>query len=142
MILDNRDHIYAGGGNFTSPKVLGDLWASLDGGDTWRRTGLTDVIVNKIAVDPTNRDIFYAGCGYSGRTSTNHFTKARMLVTTWNPADNGLPAQTNSIKRSIWAESENNVYAAGDDGHLISCILTACNVDELLSGGTNKSPGT
>ena len=42
LIFDPADHnhIYAGGGNFSAPRVLGDLWESRDGGDTWRRTGL------------------------------------------------------------------------------------------------------
>ena len=54
IVIDPHDrmHLLAAGGNFYSPYILGDLWESEDGGDTWVRTGLTDIVVNAVIVDP------------------------------------------------------------------------------------------
>lgn len=130
----DHNHIYAGGGNFTSPKVLGDLWESMDGGDTWQRTGLTDVIVNKVAVDPGNADSLYTGCGYSDNIDTPLY-KSTDAGATWTPAENGLPTKSILLKE-VWAESTTNVYAAGGNGSVLH--FDGSVVEEIRSGGTQQ----
>ncbi len=130
----DNNHIYAGGGNFTSPRVLGDLWESMDGGDTWRRTGLTDVIVNKVAVDPANTSRLYAGCGYSDNIDTPLY-KSTDAGATWTPTENGLPTK-HILLKEVWAESTTSVYAGG--GNLSVLNFDGSVVEEILSGGTQQ----
>jgi long-subunit fatty acid transport protein/photosystem II stability/assembly factor-like uncharacterized protein len=130
----DNNHIYAGGGNFTSPRVLGDLWESMDGGDTWQRTGLTDVIVNKVAVDPNNVNILYTGCGYSDNIDTPLY-KSMDAGATWTPTENGLPTK-HILLREVWAESTTSVYAGGDNLSVLH--FDGSVVEEILSGGTQQ----
>ncbi len=93
---DNR-HIFAGGGNFLSPKKLGLLWESIDGGNSWNPTSLRDndeeeegIIINALLINPNNPNIIYAGAGYSGGTN-NPLYKSIDGGTTWSPAFYGIP---------------------------------------------------
>ncbi|MCK4487986.1 MAG: hypothetical protein KAU38_14665, partial [Desulfobacterales bacterium] len=56
VAIDHSDHqhIFAAGGNFYAPKILGDLWETTDGGVSWTRTDLQNVIVNALLIDPKN----------------------------------------------------------------------------------------
>lgn len=114
LAIDPTDtgHIYAGGGVYLSPYVEGDLWESKDGGDTWQRTGLTDMIINKVLLDPRNPDIIYAGCGYSGDSPLSPIFKSIDAGATWSAAQKGLPNSAVAFA-GIWADSETNVFAAG-----------------------------
>jgi len=92
VVIDpsNGQHIFAGGGNFNAPRVVGDLWESRNGGDTWTRTGLQNVIVNALLVDPRDPDTVYAGCGYSFGTHDPVY-KSTDGGATWAPSHNGIP---------------------------------------------------
>jgi photosystem II stability/assembly factor-like uncharacterized protein/long-subunit fatty acid transport protein len=138
LAIDPADprHIYAGGGRFTSPRVLGDLWESRDGGDTWARTGLTDVIVNKVLVDPADTSRLFAGCGYSDNIDTPLY-KSTDAGATWTPAENGLPVKS-MLLRAVWAASETQVYAAGGNKDILH--VNGNVVAASLSGGTQQSP--
>ena len=94
VVIDPLDHqhIFAGGGNFFAPKVLGDLWESTDGGTNWTRTGLTNVIVNALLINPNDSNIMYAGCGYSGGTGSDPtLYKSTDGGVTWVSSYDGIP---------------------------------------------------
>ena len=86
----NPQHIFAGGGRFTAPCAVGDLWESTDGGANWTRTSLQNVIVNAILVDTQDPDIVYAGCGCGGGTTTPLY-KSIDNGATWTPSFDGIP---------------------------------------------------
>ncbi len=107
----NPNHLYAGGGNFWAPKIVGDLWESTDGGGIWSRTGLTDVIVNDLLIDPQDPDTLYAGCGYSGGTETPVF-KSTDGGATWLPASQGMPPSVDLIY-AIWGFDSGPLHIVG-----------------------------
>ena len=86
----NELHIFAGGGNFFAPKILGDLWESKDGGGIWTKTSLQGVIINALLIDPQNPDIMYAGAGYSGGTDIPLY-KSTDGGATWTQSFEGIP---------------------------------------------------
>jgi photosystem II stability/assembly factor-like uncharacterized protein len=120
VTIDPSDsqHIFAGGGNFYAPKVLGDLWESTDGGINWYRNplNLKDVIVNDVLVDPTNPDIMYAGCGYSGGTLVPLYKSTDGGVT-WTESFEGIPDIVISLP-GVWGSSGSDVFAVGG-GHIV-----------------------
>ncbi len=87
----NNLHIFAGGGNFYMPFVLGDLWESTDGGDNWSRTTLQNVIVNALLIHPQNSNIMYAGTGYSGYIKNKPLFKSTDKGATWRESYTGIP---------------------------------------------------
>jgi photosystem II stability/assembly factor-like uncharacterized protein len=114
----NSQHIFAGGGNYWAPKVDGDLWESEDGGMTWVRNSLSaqKVIVNDLLIDPSDPNIMYAGCGYSGGTE-NPVYKSTDGGATWNAAFSGIPGLARSLY-SIWGSSSTDVFAVGSFGRI------------------------
>ncbi|MBN1842461.1 MAG: hypothetical protein JW883_09315 [Deltaproteobacteria bacterium] len=113
VTIDPSDpqHIFAGGGRFYSPMVLGDLWESTDGGDTWDRTSLQNVIVNALLVDPKNPNIMYAGCGYSGGTEVPLY-KSTNSGATWSESYEGIPSFAIGL-RGVWGCAPTDVFAVG-----------------------------
>ncbi len=113
------EHIFAGGGNFFAPKVLGDLWESTDGGVTWDRNPLSlkGVIVNDMLVDPANPDIMYAGCGYSGGTRDPVYKSTDGGVT-WTASYGGIPGYKDHL-RGVWGSSGTDVFAVGSNGIIL-----------------------
>lgn len=85
----DSQHVLAGGGNFFAPKVLGDLWESTDGGQTWSRV-LSDVIINDLLINPDNPEIMYAGAGYSGGTEVPVYRSTDGGMT-WEASSDGMP---------------------------------------------------
>ena len=121
VAIDPSDpqHIFAGGGNFYTPKVLGDLWESTDGGDTWTRTGLQNVIVNALLMDPRNPNIMYAGCGYSGGMGNQEeapLYKSTDGEVTWTKSYEGIPGYPtpwNAVTDlEFHPENRNVIYAS------------------------------
>ena len=92
VVIDPADsqHIFAGGGNYFAPKIDGDLWISVDGGDNWSRTDLQNTIVNALLIDPQDSNIIYAGAGYSAGTDTPLY-KSTDGGTTWSASFSGIP---------------------------------------------------
>ena len=125
VTIDPSDsqHIFAGGGNFYAPKVLGDLWESADGGVTWDRNSLSfkDVIVNDMLVDPANPDIMYAGCGYSGGTLVPLYKSTDSGVT-WTESFEGIPDLVISLS-GVWGSSGSDVFAVGSNAFFPCVIL-------------------
>ena len=120
VIIDPHDrmHLFAAGGNFYSPYVLGDLWQSGDGGDTWQRTGLTDTVVNAVIVDPRDPNALYAGCGFS-QNYLDPVMKSTDGGATWASASSGMPPARRTFY-SIWAPSgEATPFAVGSWGYII-----------------------
>jgi photosystem II stability/assembly factor-like uncharacterized protein len=76
---------------------------STDGCQTWQPSGLSDLFVNTVVIDPNNPDILYAGTD-SGAYATYDGGA------TWNQINDGLPDTT--VVYSIAVDSESNVYAA------------------------------
>ena len=115
VAIDPSDpnHIFAGGGNFYTPRVLGSLWESKNGGSDWTRTGLRDVIVNDILIDPQDPDVMYAGCGYSGGTDVPVY-KSSDQGATWTPSHEGIPSRVKYLLRDVWASSSTDLIAVGD----------------------------
>lgn len=113
----NPKHLFAGGGNFYAPKVLGDLWESKDGGVTWTRTGLQDVIVNDILIDPENREIIYAGCGYSNGTDIPLY-KSIDGGTTWIESYDGVPGSI-IMMNDVWVSHDGYVFIANFYGIIL-----------------------
>jgi photosystem II stability/assembly factor-like uncharacterized protein len=96
----NRQRVFAGGGNFYSPKVLGDLWMSGDGGNSWSRSSLTNVIVNALLVNPNNDLILYAGCGYSEGAEVPVY-KSTDGGSSWSASFNGIPSMPGNIQSAV-----------------------------------------
>jgi photosystem II stability/assembly factor-like uncharacterized protein len=76
---------------------------STDGCQTWQPSGLSDVYVNAVAIDPNNSDIVYAGTDSGAYVSFNSGAS-------WNQVNDGLLGAT--VVYSIAVDKENNVYAA------------------------------
>ncbi len=121
VVIDpsNNQHIFAGGGSFTSPQVLGDLWESLDGGTTWSRTSLQNKIINAILINPDNPNIIYVGAGFSGGMTITQDDATLYKSTdggvTWTAATAGLPASPpwNSVTDLDFSrQSKDFVYAS------------------------------
>jgi long-subunit fatty acid transport protein/photosystem II stability/assembly factor-like uncharacterized protein len=92
VAIDPADsqHIFAGGGNYFAPKIVGDLWVSVDGGDNWSRTDLQNAIINALLINPQDSNIMYAGAGYSGGTDTPLYKSADGGAT-WSASFSGIP---------------------------------------------------
>ena len=119
VVIDPHDHLHllAAGGNFYSPQILGDLWQSPDGGDTWQRTGLTNNVVNTVLIDPADPMVMYAGCGYSHNSSIPLFKSSDGGVT-WAPQIDGLPNKRIFIA-GLWAASPQFTMGVGWYGTVI-----------------------
>ena len=117
---NDPDHIFAGGGNFFGTKVLGNLYESTTGGDagTWHLTGLTDVIVNALLIDPRDSNIMYAGCGWSGATDVPVYKSSDRGVT-WTPSFEGIPGNPLPA-RAMWGSSATDIFVVGDHSILNS----------------------
>jgi hypothetical protein len=115
----DHEHIFAGGGNFYAPKVLGDLWESTAGGaeGSWRRTSLHNVIVNALLIDPRDSNTIYAGCGYSGGTEVPAY-KSTDGGATWAPSYQGIPGQA-VILNDVWGSTGTNVFTVGSRGTIL-----------------------
>jgi len=147
VAIDPSDHyhIFAGGGNFYAPKVLGDLWESTDGGVTWDRNSLSfkDVIVNDFLVDPGNPDIMYAGCGYSGGTLVPLYKSTDGGVT-WTESFEGIP--DNAVVDMEFHNQNSNVLYAASYG--AGVYVSRNQIEEWLNLGTPEhlvftiSPGS
>ncbi len=115
VVIDPNDpnHVFAGGGGYFGTKVLGNLYESKTNGDsgTWQLTGLTDVIVNALLIDPRDSNVIYAGCGYSGGTDVPVY-KSFDRGATWTPSFQGIPGLIDPL-RGIWGISAKNVFVVG-----------------------------
>ncbi len=110
---DNQ-HIFAGGGNFFTPMILGDLWESTDGGSHWIRSSLQNIIVNALLINPDNPNIMYAGTGYSGGTDIPIYKSVDKGVT-WTASFEGIPGtgSWNSVTDlEFHRQNRNIVYAS------------------------------
>jgi len=67
------------------------VFKSINGGQEWYGSGLADVTVTRVAVDPTNSSIVYAGMG-----NGSGVYKSTDGGRNWNPANNGLIVKTSS----------------------------------------------
>ena len=112
----NPNRILAGGGNYFAPRKDGNLHVSFNGGNTWSLTGLTDVIVNALLVDPADPSIIYAGCGYSGGTKVPLY-KSNDGGFTWQASYDGIPGRP--VRRGIWGSAADDVFALGHSGSIV-----------------------
>ena len=76
---------------------------SADGCQTWRPSGLSDVYVNTIAIDPNNPEMLYAGTDGGAYVSYDYGT-------TWGQVNDGLLGAT--VVYSIAVDKNSKVYAA------------------------------
>jgi photosystem II stability/assembly factor-like uncharacterized protein len=76
---------------------------SADGCQTWQPSGLSDVYVNTVAIDPNNPETLYAGTDGGAFVSLDSGT-------TWNQINDGLLGAT--VVYSIAVDKDGNVYAA------------------------------
>jgi photosystem II stability/assembly factor-like uncharacterized protein len=119
VTLDPSDpqHVYAGGGKFYAPRVVGDLWESQDGGKNWSRTGLQNEIVNALLINPQNPRVMYAGCGYSGYAEVPVY-KSTDGGETWTASFKGIPGYVPAIM-GVWGDSPTDVFAVDRDGTIL-----------------------
>jgi photosystem II stability/assembly factor-like uncharacterized protein len=119
VTLDPSDpqHVYAGGGKFYAPRVVGDLWESQDGGKNWSYTGLTNKIVNTLLINPQNPEIMYAGCGYSANAKVPLY-KSKDGGRTWTPSFEGIPGYVPPVM-GVWGSSPTDVFAVERDGTIL-----------------------
>ncbi|MFZ1983192.1 MAG: hypothetical protein WAU91_02190, partial [Desulfatitalea sp.] len=117
LALDPADagHVLAGGGDFHNAKIVGDLWESWDGGGTWTRTGLTNIIVNAVLIDPRDANTLYAGCEFS-QNYVEPIWKSVDGGRTWTPKTVGLPPARRTLF-SLWAPNEEQIVAVGRYGY-------------------------
>lgn len=113
----NPQRVLAGGGNFLSPLVAGGLWQSLDGGETWQATGLFDVIVNDVQINPGNPDILFAGCGYSSNVSPPLY-KSVDGGDNWEASIQGFPLEAIGLN-AVWAGEGGEIFAVGFGGQIL-----------------------
>ena len=93
----HSNRVFAGSGLFSPPGITGELWLSEDGGTSWNRTSLQDVIVNTLAINPHNPDVIYAGCGYSGGTQVPLYVSTNGGQD-WVPSSAGIaPSPWNAV---------------------------------------------
>ena len=118
VVIDPQAHLHllAAGGNFYSPLVVGDLWQSMDGGDTWQRTGLTDKVVNTILVDPRDSNVIYAGCGYS-QNYDEPLYKSVDGGASWQSAAAGMPPARRGLY-GLWGPGPDQLVAVGQYGYI------------------------
>lgn len=129
----NPLRILAGGGNFEAPRVVGGLWQSLDGGDTWQITGLSGVIVNDVLIHPAYSEILLAGCGCSSNMGIPLF-KSMDGGVNWSPADNGLPPK-HILLNAVWTGEAGGLFAAGYGGRILHLLDGRV---EALNSGTEE----
>jgi photosystem II stability/assembly factor-like uncharacterized protein len=96
----DHEHIFAGGGGFGYfGYLIGDLWESTAGGAkwSWKRTGLQNVVVNALLIDPRDSKIMYAGCGYKYRRSGTEVPvyKSTDGGASWTASYEGMPGSGN-----------------------------------------------
>jgi photosystem II stability/assembly factor-like uncharacterized protein/long-subunit fatty acid transport protein len=144
VVIDPADHthLFAGGGNFYTPLVQGDLWESSNGGTDWNRTGLTDVIVNAVLIDPRDANVLYAGCGYSSNEQTPLY-RSLDGGASWQDMSNGLPNRHYWFE-DMWAGAADNVMVAASNGMVFQyngSTVAGVNVgiDDTLYGVTGLS---
>ena len=119
VTLDPSDpqHVYAGGGKFYAPRVVGDLWESRDGGKNWSRTGLQDEIVNALLINPQNPRVMYAGCGYSGYAEVPVY-KSTDGGETWTASFKGIQGYVPPVM-GVWGSSPTDAFAVHLDGTIL-----------------------
>lgn len=133
---DNQ-HLFAGGGNFFAPMILGDLWESIDGGNNWSRTSLQNEIINDLIFDPRDSSIIYTGAGYSGGTEVPLYKSTDGGVT-WDPSYKGIPDAAIGLY-SVWGSSPSDIFAVGFMGNIMhydgtSVSYMNSNTTEYLYG--------
>jgi len=120
VIIDPADpnHVYAGGGALHGNQAPGDLWESTLGGDTgtWTMTGLQNVVVNALLVDPADPTVLYAGAGHSSGTEVPLY-KSTDAGQSWSPFYTGMPGGTGELLNAVTdlgfsRASSDHVYAA------------------------------
>jgi hypothetical protein len=107
--------VYAGGGNYFAPKVLGNLYKSTNGGDNWSPV-LANEIVNAILIDPDNSSVVHAGCGYSGGTRVPVYESTDGGAT-WAKAYFGIPGE--QTRYGIWGSGSNDIFVLGHHGSVV-----------------------
>ena len=82
------------------------VYKSTDGGFNWQpaRSGLTNLLINSMAIDPQNHLVVYAG------TYKNGVFKSVDGGETWFPSSNGLQAEAIVYCMAIDPEAPNRVY--------------------------------
>ena len=118
VVIDPTDsnRILAGGGNYNAPRVEGILYLTTNAGSTWAPTGLTDVIVNALLIDPDNPQVIYAGCGYSGGTLIP-LHKSSDGGVSWQPSYAGIPGRP--TRYGLWGSGANDVFVLGHTGSVV-----------------------
>ncbi|WP_419661110.1 uncharacterized protein Dvar_15300 [Desulfosarcina variabilis str. Montpellier] len=112
----DTNHIFAGGGNYFAPTVLGDLWESTNGGTDWNRTGLQFECVNDLLIDPRDSNVMYAGCGDSGGTNVPVY-KSVDGGDTWVPSYQGIPGSGSGLA-GLGGALGADVFCVGYDGNI------------------------
>lgn len=138
LAVDPADsqHILAGGGNFYVPYVAGDLWESYQGGveGSWQRTGLTNIVVNAVLIDPRDSNRIYAGCGYSQNFDEPVY-KSTDGGATWDTATLGMPL-ARRVLYSIWGPAEDNLFAVGSFGFITRYDGVRWTIDQSPTSDT------
>ena len=119
----DTNHLFAGGGNFYTPVVLGDLWESTDGGTDWNRTSLQFDIVNDLLIDPRDSNLMYAGCGDSGGTNAPLY-KSIDGGDTWVPSYQGIPGPGAGLA-GLAGASGSDAFSVGYGGDIFHYDGTA-----------------
>jgi photosystem II stability/assembly factor-like uncharacterized protein len=113
---NNPQHILAGSGNFYGIKQTGRLYQSIDGGESWKATGLRDVVINSLLFDPETPETIYAGCGnYSGAAIP--LFKSLDGGITWKPSYDGIPGRP--VRYGVWGSSPDDVFFLGHTGSVV-----------------------
>lgn len=137
VVIDpfDSDHVFAGGGSFYVPKILGDLWESTDGGASWARNSLRDdteetrgVIVNALLMDPNHRGLVYAGTGYSSE-SFHPLHVSSDGGGTWTPLHEGIVINSYNAVKDLEFHRE--------DTHVLYAATLARGIYVSANGGGN-----
>jgi photosystem II stability/assembly factor-like uncharacterized protein len=93
------------GGDGCGPDISGSVFKTADGGASWKaiKTGITNDLIYSLAIDPTNRQIVYAG------TNNNGVFKTTNGGSSWAKINTGTNGEVDSL--AIDPANSKTVYA-------------------------------
>ncbi len=122
-------------GTFGDVIIKGGLFRSLDAGETWTATGLTDVGVSGIAADPTDSRILYAAVLVSGHFQTPYSLRRSVDGgLTWSVVRSNFPFATRITALAVGGRDTVIVLVALADVH------GKGSVEKTTDGGQTWSP--
>lgn len=120
--INREEHIFAG-------TEGSGVFRSIDNGDTWCQTGLTNTTVRALAINSITQDIF-AGTNGSGVFHSNDNGE------TWRAINSGL---TNTNVYALAINSNGHIFAGTNGGGIFRSLDNGVNWTRINTGLTNTN---